>query len=284
MTQLSLITVDEPSQPSGIDLRCCSVEELLGDMPGEPALIVADPPWGYSQAPGVASPDLQYSTVTDAQIARWIDAAWDTSPNARLALWCTWPKLGEWWAAAQAQGLRWEYTSGGSWHKAGSPGVGHHWRGHSEIVLMYTKGTPPTAPSMLRNAHTSQRQRHSEKPVGWMAEWLERWTSPGDLVLDLFAGLGPMARACARSGRRYVGAELDPERYRQAVDRLALDRSTQPKTVQRTAEERIQEVIRDSQPHVYRQQYHGRHEQDRADAVDWLHKWVGQTHAGVTDE
>jgi hypothetical protein len=233
-----------------VDLRCCSVEELLGDMPGEPALIVADPPWGYSQAPGVASPELQYSTVTDAQIARWIDAAWDVSPTARLALWCTWPKLGEWWAAAQAHGLRWTYKSGGSWHKEGPPGVGHHWRGHSELVLMYTKGSPTIAPSMLRNAHTSQRQRHSEKPVGWMAEWLERWTSPGDLVLDLFAGLGPMARACARTGRRYVGAELDPERYREA------------------------------RSHVYRQQHHGRHEQDRADAVAWMLKHTDQTHEG----
>ena len=46
---------------------------------------------------------------------------------------------------------------------------------------------------------------------------------PGDLVLDLFAGMAPVARACARTGRRYVGAEIDPERYRQAVNRLALD-------------------------------------------------------------
>ena len=153
MTQLSLITVDEPTQPEGIDLRCCSVEELLGDMPGEPALIVADPPWGYSQAPGVASPDLQYSTVTDAQIARWIDAAWDASPNARLALWCTWPKLGEWWTAAQAQGLRWEYKSGGSWHKIPAAGVGYHWLGNSELVLLYTKGSPGCKWGSLSNAH-----------------------------------------------------------------------------------------------------------------------------------
>ena len=72
MTQLSLVTVPEPSQPPGIDLRCCSVQELLADMPGQPALIVADPPWSYTQAPGVANPDLQYQTVTDKQIAEWI--------------------------------------------------------------------------------------------------------------------------------------------------------------------------------------------------------------------
>ena len=75
----------------------------------------------------------------------------------------------------------------------------------------------------MQNAHESERQKHSEKPAAWMAQWIERWTEPGDLVLDLFAGMAPVARACARTGRRYVGAEIDPERYRQAVDRLALD-------------------------------------------------------------
>lgn len=223
MNQLQLLTVEEPQQPPGIDLRLCSVDALLSDMPGKPALIIADPPWSYSQAPGVANPDLQYETVSDRQIAVMLDRAYDLSPDARLVVWCTWPKLGEWWTAAQAQGLRWTYKSGGSWHKSGSPGVGHHWRGHSEIVLLYTKGSPSVSPSMLRNAHESQRQKHSEKPLDWMCEWLERWTEPGDMVLDLFAGLGPVARACARTGRRYVGAEIDPERYRQAVDRLALD-------------------------------------------------------------
>jgi hypothetical protein len=193
-------------------------------MPGQPSLIVADPPWSYTQAPGVANPDLQYQTVTDKQIAEWIDLAYDVTTDARLAIWCTWPKLGEWWAAADAVGLRWKYKSGGSWHKEGPPGVGHHWRGHSEPVLIYTKGSPSVAASMLRNAYSSYKGKHSEKPIKWMAGWLERWTEKGELVCDLFAGMAPLARACARTGRRYVGAELDPERYRQAVDRLALDR------------------------------------------------------------
>jgi N6-adenosine-specific RNA methylase IME4 len=228
MTQLSLVTVPEPAQPSGIQLRCCSVEDLLEDMPGKPSLIVADPPWGYNQAPGVSSPELQYETVSDDLIAEWIASAYEVCDDARLALWCTWPKLGEWWAAADAVGIGWQYKTGGSWHKLGPPGVGHHWRGHSEPVLIYTKGSPGVATSMLRNAHSSHRGRHSEKPSPWVEGWLERWTEAGDLVCDLFAGSsGCVARACARMGRRYVGAELDPERYRQAVDRLALDRGSQ---------------------------------------------------------
>ncbi len=223
MSQLQLLQVKEPKQPAGIDLRCCSVDALLDDMPGVPSLVIADPPWSYSQAPGVANPDLQYATITDRQIAIMLDRAYDLSEDARLLVWCTWPKLGEWWYAADSERFRWKYKSGGSWHKKPNAGVGYHWLGNSELALLYVKGSPGIKWGALSNAHESQRQKHSEKPVEWMCEWLERWTEPGDLVLDLFAGMAPVARACARTGRRYVGAEIDPERYRQAVDRLALD-------------------------------------------------------------
>lgn len=228
--QLELLSVPEPAQPRGIELRCVGVADLLEDLIAaeeQPSLIIADPPWSYSQAPGVASPDLQYETITDAQIAEWLAQAYAVAAKgSRLAMWCTWPKLNEWQTAINGcEAWRWKYKTGGSWHKIPSGGVGYHWLGNSEIVLVYTKGSPPACNwGNLSNAHTSPRQRHSEKPVEWMEGWIERWTKPGDLVVDLFAGLGPVARACARTGRRYIGAELDPDRHRQAVDRIALDR------------------------------------------------------------
>lgn len=224
--QLALLSVPAPAQPDGIDLRCCSVEDLLADMPGKPALIIADPPWHYSQAPGhSANPDNHYEPMTDNEIARTLDAAWDVMDRGRLALWCTWPKLGQWFDAKTAGRWRWRYVSGGAWTKTKGSATGYHWLGASEPVALYVKGTGLcTEWGALTNAHTSDRQKHSEKPADWMAQWLERWTEPGDLVCDLFAGMAPVARACARTGRRYVGAELDPDRHRQAVDRLALDR------------------------------------------------------------
>ena len=39
-------------------------------------------------------------------------------------------------------------------------------------------------------------------------------------------------------------------------------------------EQQLREVIAEARPHVYRQQGHGRHEQDRADAVAWMDKWI----------
>ena len=193
-----------------------------------PALIVADPPWSYdiSQVRGTAA--NQYGTITNDEIAWLLAASWHyAAPDARLAVWCTWPKLGEWQAAIdrQAGNWRWRYVTGGSWHKSGSPGVGFHWLGNSEFVMIFVKGHPLTEkPATVTNAHTSRRQAHSEKPADWMAQWIERWTRPDDLVCDLFAGLAPLARSCILTGRDYAGAEIDPARHRQAVDRIALYR------------------------------------------------------------
>jgi hypothetical protein len=39
-------------------------------------------------------------------------------------------------------------------------------------------------------------------------------------VLDLYAGMAPLARACLGTGRRYLGAEIDLERHKQALGRL----------------------------------------------------------------
>jgi DNA modification methylase len=67
----------------------------------------------------------------------------------------------------------------------------------------------------LRGVHPTQ------KPVALMRYIVDRWTQPGDLMLDPYMGSGPVARACLDLGRRYIGVEIE-ERYCQiAVERLA---------------------------------------------------------------
>ena len=35
----------------------------------------------------------------------------------------------------------------------------------------------------------------------------------------------------------------------------------------------LRQALKEARTHVYRQQHHGKHEQDRADAVAWMSKW-----------
>ena len=221
----------------GIDLRCCGVEEMMREVRGA-RLIVADPPWGYSKGmwamigakgDGLTNGAIdgcceeQYQSLTDSDIAAHLDASHDCAgPACRLAVWYTWPKDAEWNAAGGA-GPRWgARTTGGTWVKSDTFGVGYHWRGQSEPVAVFTKGTTGRPFANLLNAHVSRPTNHSEKPVEWMRQWVLAWTQPGDLVMDLYAGMAPLARACLGTGRRYVGAEIDPGRHAEAVGRLHL--------------------------------------------------------------
>jgi len=60
----------------------------------------------------------------------------------------------------------------------------------------------------------------TQKPVALMRWIVDRWTEPGDLVFDPYMGSGPVARACADLGRRYIGVEIVEEYCQAAVNRL----------------------------------------------------------------
>jgi site-specific DNA-methyltransferase (adenine-specific) len=72
----------------------------------------------------------------------------------------------------------------------------------------------------------SERGYHvhpTQKPVALMHWIINQWTEPGDLVLDPYAGSGPVLRAAKDLGRRAIGVELD-ERYCEVIARrLAQD-------------------------------------------------------------
>ena len=61
----------------------------------------------------------------------------------------------------------------------------------------------------------------TSKPLAMVADWVEKFTNPGDTILDPFAGGGTTLRAAVNLGRKVVGVELD-ERYCEAIaDRLS---------------------------------------------------------------
>ncbi len=49
---------------------------------------------------------------------------------------------------------------------------------------------------------------------------IELWTNPGDIVLSPFTGIGSEGYVAVEMGRQFVGAELKPSYYRQAVANL----------------------------------------------------------------
>jgi len=67
------------------------------------------------------------------------------------------------------------------------------------------------------------KQDHpTQKPVGLMAWCMEKTKLPeGATVLDPFMGSGTTGIACLRTGRNFIGIELDPKYYAIACERMA---------------------------------------------------------------
>lgn len=226
-----LLTPKAPPVPPEIDLRCCSADEMLEDLRASGVranLWHEDPPWAaYTQKPGQADPTETYECLSYKEIGAHIRATVALSaPGARNVMWLTHPLSAE--IAGSLDLGAWRYKTGGGWTKSDHHGPGFHWAGCSELVHVYSlpgKQWRNTA-IPLRNGYTSKPERHSEKPVEWLTMMVQRWVPPGGLVCELYAGLGSMARAVARSGegRRYIGCEIDEERHAGALSLLAQDR------------------------------------------------------------
>jgi site-specific DNA-methyltransferase (adenine-specific)/modification methylase len=60
----------------------------------------------------------------------------------------------------------------------------------------------------------------NQKPMRLMLYCIERITKPGDLVLDPYMGSGTTGVACVRTGRRFIGIEIDPTYYAIAERRI----------------------------------------------------------------
>jgi len=92
------------------------------------------------------------------------------------------------------------------WHNCGGKPVSvFNWYWHGA----YRKG------EMGSHLHPTQ------KPVALMRWLVEKWTEPGDLILDPYMGSGPIAQAAQDLNRKYIGIEIEETYCQTATNRLA---------------------------------------------------------------
>ena len=63
----------------------------------------------------------------------------------------------------------------------------------------------------------------TQKPVEVITKMIEDATAPGAVVLDTFMGSGTTAVACLRTGRNFIGFELDEKYHAIALERIAAE-------------------------------------------------------------
>lgn len=66
-----------------------------------------------------------------------------------------------------------------------------------------------------------ERFHPTQKPTQLFIHLINYYTKENDLILDPFMGSFTTAVACHKTGRRYIGAELDPEYFEKGSKRLA---------------------------------------------------------------
>jgi DNA modification methylase len=89
--------------------------------------------------------------------------------------------------------------------------MGGAFQRHQNCFRFVVKGEKPNHPS--------------PKPIEFMMEILIRYTAMGALILDPFLGSGTTAVACIRTGRRFIGIEIDPGYYKIAQRRIRDEQS-----------------------------------------------------------
>lgn len=78
-----------------------------------------------------------------------------------------------------------------------------------------------THPEALLKPGTNSKAHPAQMPVGLAARAILFSTDEGDTVLDPFMGSGTVGVAAMRTGRRFIGIELDPAYFQIAAERIA---------------------------------------------------------------
>jgi site-specific DNA-methyltransferase (adenine-specific) len=94
-----------------------------------------------------------------------------------------------------------------------------------ECAYLLLKGNPPypasPLPDVMDWTYTGNKLHPTQKSIHILKPLIEAFSQPGQLVFDPFAGSGTTCVAAQRTGREYIGIELDPVHHQTAAARLA---------------------------------------------------------------
>lgn len=197
--------------------------------------VVTDPPYGIGYASsrttrlGGGPRKNKASFGADVLDTSWLTDAYRVlRPDTPVYVFTRWDVLNEWKQAIEAAGF--VVVQRLVWDKA-------HWKmgdlryygSQLEDVLFCRKGTPTMhyqkrRGNILRYSSSwlpeGQYDHPTQKPERLMADYILDGTQDGDAVLDPFMGSGTTGVACVKTGRKFIGIEIDPAHFATACRRI----------------------------------------------------------------
>lgn len=105
-------------------------------------------------------------------------------------------------------------------------GLGWAFRHQYELILVLEKGKPKYNLTNFSDVQTCSHINHNkdnhphQKPVDLIIKMIQHSSKEGDVILDPFCGSGSVCVACQKTGRRWIGIELDARYSKVAKNRL----------------------------------------------------------------
>lgn len=149
---------------------------------------------------------------------------------------------------AAALGAEFQFHNLLVWDKV-APTANRWYMKNLEFTLYLWKGRArtinnPSAKQLIRGAVDKETAHPTEKPVYLMEEYVLNSSIDGDTVLDPFMGSGTTGVACVRTGRRFVGIELNQTFFEIACERIRKAHSQACMFTNRTTQqEQAQEAL-----------------------------------------
>lgn len=209
----------------GVTLHLADCRDVLPKV-GRIDVVITDPPYGRTTHAGarsaksltrsqidfrpISAPELVETCQTLCAIAeRWVvmTCEWQHAaaleaadvPLVRLGVWVK-PNAAPQFSGDRP-GMGWEAVA--ILHRKGRKrwnGGGHHAVWHCPVE---------------RGGHPTQ------KPERLVTDWLQKFSNPGETILDPFMGSGTTGVAAVRHGRRFVGVEIEPRYFDIACARIS---------------------------------------------------------------
>jgi len=110
------------------------------------------------------------------------------------------------------------------WDKAKGGAMGSWWRNNHEWICAFTKGKPRPLPhcsfyNTWKGTKPQGGEHPSEKPLA-LINYLVETVPEGGTILDPFMGSGTSGAACAESGRKFIGIEINEKYFDIACKRI----------------------------------------------------------------
>lgn len=145
--------------------------------------------------------------------------------NSHAYVFCSWHNIDVFKIQADKSGF--EVKNILIWHKNnhGSGDLKGDYAPQYEFILFLNKGRRELNgrrdSNIIKCARTNNDNHPTEKPVNLIQFLIEKSSNKGDLVLDNFFGSGSCAIACHNLGRRFIGHEIDKDRFDSANKRVS---------------------------------------------------------------